>query len=89
VGEGSDRQGFKLIERCCIYISLGFDNGAVWARDDVSGMACLVQDCRFSFFIQKYGFFKIEDAFYDKIQNAAYSHSESWHTRDSAGAVDG
>jgi hypothetical protein len=43
---------------------------------------------RFSFFTQKYRFFGIEDAFYDKIQNAAYSYSESWHTCDSAGAVD-
>jgi hypothetical protein len=36
-------------------------------------------------------FFGIEDAFYDEIevQSAAYSYSESWHTRDSAGAVDG
>jgi hypothetical protein len=30
-------------------------------------------------------FFGIEDAFYDKIQNAVYSYSESWHTRDPAG----
>jgi hypothetical protein len=40
-------------------------------------------------FYPKIRFFEIEDAFYDKIQNVAYSYSESWHTRDSAGAVDG
>jgi hypothetical protein len=40
-------------------------------------------------FYPKIPFFEIEDAFYDKIHNAAYSYSESWHTRDSAGAVDG
>jgi hypothetical protein len=40
-------------------------------------------------FLFKIPFFGIEDAFYDKIPNAAYSYSESWHTRDSAGAVDG
>jgi hypothetical protein len=40
-------------------------------------------------FYPKIPFFEIEDAFYDKIQNTAYSYSESWHTRDSAGAVDG
>jgi hypothetical protein len=47
------------------------------------------QGCRFSFFTQKHRFFGIENAFSNKIQNAAYSYSESWHTRDSAGAVDG
>jgi hypothetical protein len=45
--------------------------------------------CRFSYFTQKYRFFGIADAFYDKIQNAAYSYSGPWHTRDSTGAVDG